>query len=269
VKGTLPPGNYPRLQMTFMNPNLACNYLTVSLMLLMAARQVGWIDRRKFLLLLPALLIAAATTISPGLGGIILGLGIWCWLTLRPRNLARLSLLLGICSAVLFVVAMTVTPILHATAPYLIHLPGGIVLAPSGRLMIWTDAVRNFVAHPLTGRGVGIDPVMVKYLDPSGDLEISTDAHNVFLSIAVQCGVIGLAALLLLLWHIASRSLPWRLEARAVSVIRLAVGLGLLIGLVYEGLGGSFEDSRHLWVAFGLFIVSDRLSGQRPAAVSS
>ena len=67
----------------------------------------------------------------------------------------------------------------------------------------------------------------------------------------------------------ASRSLPWRLEDRAVSVIRLAVGLGLLIGLVYEGLGGSFEDSRHLWLAFGLLIVSDRLSRQRPPAVSS
>ena len=41
VKGTLPPGNYPRLQMTFMNPNMACDYLTVSLLLLLAAWRVG------------------------------------------------------------------------------------------------------------------------------------------------------------------------------------------------------------------------------------
>jgi O-antigen ligase len=104
-----------------------------------------------------------------------------------------LSLLLALTGAFLFVLAMTVTPVLHSTAPYLIHLPG-IVLTPSRRLMIWTDAVRNFVRHQLTGRGIGTDPVMVKYLDATGDLEISTDAHNVFLSIAVQRGVIGLAA---------------------------------------------------------------------------
>lgn len=260
VKGTLPPGNYPRLQMTFMNPNLACNCLTVSLMLLLGAHRVGWVDRGPFWVLLPALLIAAAATISPGLGGVMLGLGLWCWLTLQSRAAARLSLALGMSGAFLFVVAMTFTPILHPTAPYLIHLPHGLTLAPSGRLMIWTDGLRSFLSHPLTGRGIGIDPVSVKYLDPSGNLEISTDAHNVFLSIAGQCGAIGLAALLLLLWHMTSRTFPWRLGNDPVNVIRVAVGLGLLIGLIYEGLGGSFEDSRHLWVVFGALLASDRLS---------
>jgi O-antigen ligase len=135
--------------------------------------------------------------------------------------------------------------------------------------MIWTDALRNFAAHPLTGRGIGIDPVMVKYLDPSGELETSTDAHNAFLSIAVQCGAIGLIALLLLVWHIATRVFPLRIDAGAPAVIRTGVGLGLLIGFVYEGLGGSFEDARHLWVAFGLLLASDRLSEATRASRSA
>lgn len=266
VKGTLPPGNYPRLQMTFMNPNQACDYLTVSLMLALAARRAKWVDRRSFVLLLIGVLVAAVATISPGLGGIVLGLGLWCWLLFRHELARRLSLLLGVVGACLFVVAMAVTPILHPTAPYLIRVPmTDITLAPSGRLMIWTDAVRNFMAHPLTGRGIGIDPVLVAYLDPSGVLEVSTDAHNLFLSIAVQCGAIGLVALLLLVWHMARRTFPLRVDGGAPGIIRTGIGLGLLIGLVYEGLGGSFEDARHLWVAFGLLLASDRLSERAPA----
>jgi O-antigen ligase len=264
VKGTLPPGNYPRLQMTFMNPNMACDYLTVSLMLAFAARRAEWIGRRSFAVLLTLLLIASIATISPGLGGIALGIGIWAFLVLHNRNVARLFLFGGVAAALLFVAAMTVTPILHPTAPYLIHVPLlGVTLAPSGRLMIWTDGVRNFLAHPLTGRGIGVDPVMVKYLDPSGVLETSTDAHNVFLSLAVQCGILGLAALLLLMWQIAQRTRPVRLSVDSSAIVRVGIGIGLLIALVYEGLGGSFEDARHVWVALGLLLASSRLSAPR------
>ena len=41
---------------------------------------------------------------------------------------------------------VAVTPILHPTAPYLIRVPGtGLILAPSPRLMIWTEAAANFL----------------------------------------------------------------------------------------------------------------------------
>lgn len=270
VKGTLPPGDYPRLQMTFMNPNMACNYLTVSLLLLLAARRVGWIGRTPFVLLLASTLIAAVATISPGIGGIALGLGLWAWLVLSNRDAARFSLLLGVVAAILFVAAMAVTPILHPTAPYLIHMPLlDMTLAPSGRLMIWTDAVHNFLAHPLTGRGIGVDPVLVHYLDPSGVYETSTDAHNVFLSIAVQCGVVGLAAFLLLAREMIARTFPLRVDGDASTIVRTGVGAGLLIALLYEGLGGSFEDSRHLWAAFGLLLASDRIARTRALAETS
>ena len=263
VKGTLPPGDYPRLQLTFVNANQACNYLTVSLALILAAGHAGLVSRRPFVLLLVGSLIACLTTISPGLGGVALVIGLWCWLLWRVRRpaAASMALTMGVCAAVLFALAMTVTPILHPTAPYLIHVPLlDLTLAPSGRLMIWTEAVQNFLAHPLTGRGIGIDPVKVHYMDPSHQLETSTDAHNAFLSIAVQCGIIGLAAFLLLAGHIGKRTLPLSLSEGIPGTMRVGLGIGLLTGLLYEGLGGSFEDSRHLWVAFGLLLASNRIS---------
>lgn len=260
--GTLPPGAYPRLQLTFRNANLACNYLTVSLMLLLAARRAGWVTRRHFALLLVGILAAAIFTISPGLGGIGLALGLSLWLDMRERRpvLARLVLWAGAGVAFLFVVAMAVTPFPHATAPFLIQVPMlDVTLAPSGRLMVWLDAVRNVLKVPLLGQGIGVRAVMVQYVDPSGNPQRLTDAHNLFLSIAAQCGLIGLAALLALIAHIARRTLPLRISASPAGIMRLGAGLGLLNGLVYQGLGGSFEDARHLWLAFGLLIACARI----------
>jgi len=260
--GTLPEGNYPRLRLTFLNANLACNYLTLSLMILLAAGRQRWVSRSHFLLLLGGILVAGASTISPGLGGIALAVGLWMWLLLRSRRPgpARLCLAGGIAGALLFVLAMVVTPIRHPTAPFLIHVPGlDLVLAPSGRLMIWMDAATNFFQNPVLGRGIGTDAVLVRYQDPSGNLQELTDAHNIFLSIAVQCGAIGLFALLALIGHVVWRTVPLRVSNSDAGVFRLAFGLGLLNGLVYQGIGGSFEDARHLWLVFGLLLATTRI----------
>jgi O-antigen ligase len=260
--GTLPPGDYPRVRLTFLNANMLCNYLTVSLCILFVAHRLGWISKAAAALLLAGLLLAAALTLSPGLGGIFLAAGLWLWLDWRERRraLGRVALAAGLGAAILFVPAMAVTPILHPTAPFLIHVPAtDVVLAPAGRLMIWMDAARNFLADPLFGRGIGEDAVAVRYMSPSGQEQHLTDAHNTFLSLAVQCGIVGLAALLALFGFMARRTLPLRLPAAGMGVARLMLGLGLLNGFVYQGLGGSFEDARHLWILFGLFLAALRL----------
>ncbi|MBA3512401.1 O-antigen ligase family protein [Sphingomonas sp.] len=256
--GTLPPGNYPRLQLTFFNANMACNYLTVSLVLLLVARRLDWVGRRLFAWLLAGFVLSAALTLSPGLGGIVLAIGVWVWLLERKRRPALATMVLwgSLLASLLFVVAMAVTPIIHPTAPFLIQLPLGIELAPAGRLMIWIDAVRNFIADPLLGRGIGMDPVEVRYLSPSGDLQTLTEAHNSFLNIAVQCGIVGLAALTALVVFVLRRSLPLRLLPGDRNVAIVGLGLAFLVAFGYEGLGGSFEDARHLWVLFGLFVVA-------------
>jgi O-antigen ligase len=258
--GTLPPGSYPRFQLTFLNANMACNYLTVSLALVLAAGRLSWIGPRAGWSLVTGIAIAAMTTISPGLGGILLMGALWFWLTRGEQRLGRLVLSLGALAALLFVVAMAVTPIVHPTAPFLIRVPLlDLTLAPSGRLMVWMEAAGNILERPVSGRGIGAETVATRYRDPSGGLQRLTDAHNMFLNIAVQSGLLGLAALIALILHIAGRLRPLRLPPRGAGVVRVAVGLGLLNGLVYQGLGGSFEDARHLWFAFGLLLASDRI----------
>jgi hypothetical protein len=269
--GTLPPGQYPRVRLTFVNANMLCNYLSVSLMILLAAAQARWISVRTALLVGSGLLLSAVFTISPGLGGLALVVGVWLWLTLPERRpvLRRLALSGGTAAALLFVAAMAVTPIVHPTAPYLIELPlTDAVLAPSGRLMIWADAIHNFLADPLTGRGLAAEAVLVRYQDPTGNLQRLTDAHNSYLSLAVQCGVAGLAGVLLVTFAAWKAARPYRIIANPSHAITVGLAIAFLGGFGYQGLGGSFEDARHLWLLLGLIIASQRLeAGGQEAAM--
>jgi O-antigen ligase len=229
---------------------------------LLVARQLGWIGRRPFMPLLAGILLAAAFSLTPGLGGIFLTLGLWVWLVLQTRRpgFARLALAGGVAAACLFVVAMAVTPILHPTAPFLIQVPGTeVALAPAVRLMAWIEAARNFAADPLVGRGLGMPAVDVRILIPRGELSGVTDAHNTFLNVAVQCGLLGLATLVAILAWVARKLQPFRLGSGSFDALRIALAFAFLNAFAYQGLGGSFEDSRHLWVLFGLILATERL----------
>jgi O-antigen ligase len=254
--GTLPPGNYPRFALTFFDGNMLCNYLTASLGMLLLARERGWLPALASALLGTGILLAALSTISPGLGGIVLVPTVWIWLKHRrnrPR-LARLSLAAGLVVAALFVAVLSVTPILHPTAPFLIHVPGThFILAPSGRFLTWSAALAEFARHPLVGHGLGIGAVYVRYLDPSGNLQLLTDAHDMFLNIAAQCGLVGLAGLGALLVYV------WRRYRHGTD---LPIALLYFNLFVYQGLGGSFEDARHIWVLLGLLMAHHRISRQ-------
>lgn len=257
--GSLPPGDYPRLALTFVYANMACNYLTVSLGLLFVAGTKAYLNRWPWRLLLAGILVAAISTISPGLGGIALLAGLW--LFAKHRNdrplLARTSIVLGGMAAALFLVALTVTPVGYPTAPFRMQLPGGLVLYPSVRFEVWSAAVGQFVHHPLVGIGIGMDAVDVRYLTPSGSLEQLTDAHNIFLSIAVQCGLVGLIGLAAVI-RMAARRTPWRPGSDREQLRLFVLGATFLDVFVYQGLGGSFEDMRHIWVLLGLLIAGSR-----------
>jgi putative inorganic carbon (hco3(-)) transporter len=261
--GTLPPGDYPRLRLSFVNGNMLCNYLIVSLMIVVAWTKQGWGSRAAGWLLCGGILLTALFTFSPGLGAIALvsGLALWLVLPSEHRLLRAIALASAIAAALLFILATAVTPILHGTAPYLIRLPPlDLALAPSARLMVWTEAVRNFLAEPLLGRGLGAEAVLVRYQDPSGNLQRLTDAHNSYLSIAVQCGVAGLLGLLLVTLAAARIARPFRFEG-ALSVTA-ALGVAFIGAFAYHGLSGSFEDARHLWLLYGLLVASRRLEPQ-------
>ncbi len=260
-KGTLPPGPYPRFNLSFTHPAMLGLYMSVSILILLGGARAGWVPRRIAWPLLAAMLLAAAFSMTPGLGGLLLGLGLWGWLTRRsgrPR-FAFALLGAGVAAAIMLLGAATFTPYLHPTAPFLIHLPGLGTLAPSARLMFWIDAVRTFLAHPLTGQGLGTDPVSVLYQNPSGGRAVWHDAHQIWLSVAAQTGVVGLLAFGWLTVHVVRRlaARPW--PAEGAGAVRTALAIAWLQAWLWQGLVGSFEDARCLWLLLGLTIAAFRL----------
>ena len=230
--GTLQPGHYPRLSSTFLNANMACNYLSVSAALVLAAHACGWLSRRVSLILFVSTVIAALATISAGLGGIALITGVWLWLRYRDERpiVSRLALGAAFAVATAFVVALAVTPILHPTGGSL-AVPGRPPARPGGALDAVERVAGGVCPSSIDRTRIGIDATYVRYLDPSGNLQIQTDAHNVFLNIAAQSGLIGLFGLGALIAYAIHLSRPWRLNGRAATV-RVALGLSFLGGLV-------------------------------------
>lgn len=268
--GSLPPGNYPRLMLTFFNANMLCNYLSVSLMILLIVEKLNLLGRRAFYALLAGILLCAVFTVSAGLGGIALCLGVWLWLSYKnsaPRA-AKAFLAAGLSAAALFVVSLMIAPNLHSTAPFLIDLPllSGQKIAPSARILTWTAAWRTFTENPIFGRGVGQDACFVKYFDASGLWQTLTDAHNVFLQIAAQTGIFGLSAVILIIYYLTRKTFPLEFDGKRQSVYRVGFGLAFFGAFVYQGIGGSYENARHLWVLVGFFLVALSSSGAAESA---
>jgi hypothetical protein len=260
--GTLPPGNYPRIAATFWNGNMLCNYLSVSLIFLLIAQKLDWVKKSIFYSLLFGILFCSFLTISPGLGGITLVAGIWGWLYFKQSKqlFGRVSLFSGIFLAMFFLPVMMIAPNIHPTSPFSVNIPFiEKKIEPSSRTMVWMDSWTTFTENPFLGRGLGQDVCYINYLDLSGNLQLLTEAHNVLLNVAGQQGILGLFAIIFIVYYVTRKTFPLNFDNNNANVLRVGFGTAFIGAFVYQGIGGSFEDARHLWVLIGLFLVSEKL----------
>lgn len=246
--GSLPTGNYPRIQSTFFNPNMLCNYLNISIIFLFLAFRFKWLN---WLILSVFSVFFAMTvffTVSPGIGGILLTAGLWFWLVCKSVKplyikilslnvLSKLFLIGGILGAIFFFLSAVPSPT---------HFPDK--LEPSPRVLTWFAALETLQKNPVAGRGLGLDAGQVEYESPNGK-QILGDAHQLWLNVAAQQGLIGLAAIIFFTIWFLRQSLPLNLDN---SPIKTALGVAFIGAFCFQGLVGSYEDARHLWVFIGL-----------------
>jgi hypothetical protein len=256
--GSLPPGNYPRVRGLFLNMNMLCNYLSISFFIALLTRSLGWLNPPAFRLMALGIWISSGFTLSPGLGGLLLGTGVWIWLGHRGtdrRQIGRLALVTGSVSAIAILVATAISPISHGRSG--LYLPVlGRWLQPSPRLLCWQTALETFLKHPILGRGVGRDVSNAHYLSASG-MQHLTDAHNIWLSVAGQEGIAGIAGLISVVLFLCIGLRSPRGEESSYSVIRTGLAIAFLDAFLYQGLSGAFEDTRHLWVLIGLLAAAN------------
>src|SRR5215467_3423572 len=254
--GSLPPGNYARLSGLLLNVNMACNYLSIGLLIVLAMRRIGWLTAPFSWLLVVMIAVSAALTVSPGLGGLVLGFCLWLWVDWREKRPFRAKLVLfgGCGSALVMCIATTMSRAQLAqegirTAIARHHLK------PSNRLRCWTAAVSTVREYPLLGEGTGLPIECPPYLRPDGGVEYLLDAHNIYLNIAALKGVFGLAGFLTIAGWLLARGGRWSLDS-SNDVIVTTLAMAFVQGFLYQGLSGSFEHTRHLWVLAGLLMAA-------------
>lgn len=259
--GSLPVGNYPRIQSTFLYPAMLCNYLTAGFLLALAVKRLGWINGKTAAICLALHAIAAIFTLTPGLGGLFFAVSLWVGFSKteqKQRFLRRTIFAAGsfIFIASLAVSAFSIWPI--TTSPFMFDVYW-LRIDPTQRLLAWRDAIETFFEHPLFGKGIGIAVADVRFQAPSGQMQLLTDAHNTFLSIAAQAGGLGFSTFVAVMISTLKRGLIVRVNGILKSPVRLALTIAFVSGIALQGMVGSFEDARHLWVLLGLIIAASRI----------
>lgn len=234
--GTFPKGNYPRIQSLFANPNMLAHYLGIGWVMLLLAVRREWIGRNAGLAVGGLIAAAALFTLSPGIGAFFLCTGLW--MLIEGAGGFRKIVAIGMIAIAMFFAAVTAVKFDGDFWP---------VSEPSARVLTWSSAASNFASHPLTGKGVGTFAADTAY----GSQRLR-DAHNIFLNVAAESGIGAVAALTAFgIWLTFSG-----LRVRDGDKERAIAGKGLAIAFAgaffYQGLTGSFEDARHIWVLAGI-----------------
>ena len=146
------------------------------------------------------------------------------------------------------------------------------VLAYDVRPTLWQAALRDIDAKPWIGHGYGRDIVAADMRAASQPLGQSLNhAHNVFLNVAVQLGVAGLAVFVALLATLAHALAG--LRRRQGGLVLAVVGLSMLAGYLAKNLTDDFFERSHalmFWAMAGMLLgVGRRLPLANEASAKS
>lgn len=254
VFGSLPSGNYPRIEGFFLYPAMLCNYLSVSWVFALLLVSVGWLKTHRFWIFSIALFVIDAFTLTPGLGGIFLVAGYFFGRKLEKAQkpvLGRWVFATGILAASAFLFAAAFTVFTFSKDGIGIPLANGEIIA-SHRAVAWSGAFETFLQNPVFGYGIDMPVTKSRFTGPFGNRHILTDAHNTYLSVLGETGLAGfltfMSIVCFLTWSLMRRDTKTEFH----NIIRICLLLALLDAFFYQSLTGSYEDARHLWVLFGV-----------------
>ena len=195
-------------------------------------------------------LVMVAGVVQTGSRGAFLGLVVMgVWLLHRARGRWRWLSLAAVVGGTV-VVALTVRGVARERLSTVLHLGQDYnVTYQEGRLPIWKRGLGYMADHPLLGVGVYDFPVAEGVLSEKRRQTTRgvkySDAHNIFVQVGAELGVIGLLAFAGMLWTAAGGCRRVRRLARlaqsanaplAKAEASLATAaLGAMVGLVVGG----------------------------------
>ncbi len=208
---------------------------------------VGWRRRGWWLAAASAFVPLAlyAIVLTASRSGLLIGLLAatvvpWTALAGRPRRAAAAG-------AVLLIVGPLFIPLLPAAQIARLATTSSALSTGdlNDRGTLWAAAWDTIGDHPLAGVGAGASRVAIEERT-----DILLGAHNTFLSVAAELGIIGLALFLLILMCLGARIgvLPASLERRTLVVLAAVILIGLQVR--------HWEYEKALWAAFAFILAT-------------
>lgn len=240
---------YDRMTGPYKNPTDLATYLMVIIpILLVFALSLGRWRRRWLMGLMVILLLCLARTESRG-AWVGLGVGVACLLA-HPGMLRRYAAALA--------VALVVTAVYCSyRTGHLSTFTSSSEVGNVDRGYMWQAALGMVKAHPVLG--LGLNTFMANYLDYwVGGERMPRYAHNCYLQVAAETGLIGLGAFLWFLWHLFGRIIKAIRAAHSTQKL-LLVGYcaGLMAFVVQAALDTNFYSLRQaalFWTLSGAAI---------------
>jgi O-antigen ligase len=127
----------------------------------------------------------------------------------------------------------------------------------SGRFGIWRTVMLPFLDRPLVGHGFNSFKLLNEWKNAG--------AHNAFVWIAVESGLVGVALFLVILGSVAL--VLWRkLRERDANSVVLGWGVGLLVFLVTVSGVDTSVNRKYLWFVLGIITLLAHHYGRHPGA---
>ncbi len=236
------------------NPNILAGALAIispiSLALLGHAKR-GW-RILGALSIAPMLCMLALLQSRGAIFGLAVGLAVWLTLH-RPWSLPLIPVLL---------IGLLAFNNWSGGPPISQFVYGKVGSSTAGTLLLrqdmWIQSANLIRQFPWTGIGLGAYPRVGTYSWPYSAARpgpVANHAHNLFLQVALDTGLLGLSAFAVL-FFIAAREawIAWRMRVEAPLAIGLLASFSVVIA---HGLGdvivwGTAKPSVVLWILFGL-----------------
>lgn len=253
-------GQFKRINASFHNSQDFAGYLAGSVPLALCVARYGSGSPLKKIFDYLVLVLAGVCLIFTYSRGAAVGLitaVLLCAFVKKDRLIAALLLLLILC-APLFLADAPLQWASHRKAPLEFFYD-------SSRLMHWRTALNMISAHPFAGIGANSFCASYEYYRGPGDHYVGWYAHNSWLQLAAETGIIG-AGLIVFLVALVVRGL-WRAYRGTHDQDLSGVMLGLCAGLVSYCVAAFWDSSMQysnpavfFWTLLGLSAAAAYLS---------
>ena len=199
-------------------------------------------------------LALAMTRSKSGIGGLVVAMLVvgWCVVRHQPTPLRRLAA--GAYVLLLFVSAFWLTG-LDTIVFRFVEMDRLSPWEIAGRLDVWRIAARIASDFPLTGTGLGTFGVATLFYDPQAALRHFAQAHNDYLQLAAEGGVLlGLPIVLLVVAFVREARMRFREPRDRDRAVR-SVRVGAVTALIAIGLQATVDFSLQMPGNAALFSV--------------